>query len=107
MLFCFSVQSFEEISDTIRKTYAGCLSTDKLESFTLTPETESYLENITKTYAGTMPFHLQYKLKHYRYKGDIAGSVSILFDVDKDLVKALLSKKDEPERVLKYMRKRF
>jgi hypothetical protein len=30
-----------------------------------------------------MPFHLKYKLKCYKNKGDIAGPVSILFGVAK------------------------
>ena len=105
--FVYPVQSFEEGSEIIRKTYTKSLAHDKSQPVSLTPETESYLENISKTYAGAMPFHLQYKLKHYKNKGDIAGPVSILFDVAKDLVKAFLSKKDEPERVPNYMRKRY
>jgi hypothetical protein len=105
--FVYPVRSFEEGSEIIRKTYAKLLTQDNQQAVSLTPETESHLENISKTYASAMPFHLQYKLKHYKNKGDIAGPVSILFDVAKDLAKTFLNKKDEHERVPNYMRKRY
>lgn len=105
--FVYPVRSFEEGSEIIRKTYTKWLTQDYPHMASLSPETESYLKNISKTYASAMPFHLQYKLKHYKNKGDIAGPVSILYDVVKDLAKTFYNKKDAHERVPNYMRKRY
>ena len=54
-----------------------------------------------------MPYYLKYKLTRYKKSGDVGGTVSILFRVAKDFVKAYLNKKADFDKVPNYMQKRY
>jgi hypothetical protein len=101
------VSSFEEGSHIIRKVYTEALERDNQTEVSLTPETLSHLENLSRTYADAMPFYLKYKLTHYKKSGDVGGTVSILFRVAKDFIKAFLNKNTDSDKVPNYMHKRY
>jgi len=105
--FVYPVSSFEEGSEIIRKTYTESLERGNQQEVLLTPETLSHLENLSRTFSDAMPFHLKYKLTRYKKSGDVGGTVSILFRVAKDLVKAFLNKKADFDKVPNYMHKRY
>jgi hypothetical protein len=79
------------------------LAKDNKNEVSLTPETASHLENLSKTYAEAMPFHLKYKLNHLRKGGEIEGTVTILLRVAKVLLKAFLLKRGDSD----YLHKRY
>jgi hypothetical protein len=95
--FIYPVRSFEEGSEIIRREYTKELAKDN------NPETASHLENLSKTYAEAMPFHLKYKLNHLRKGGEIEGTVTILLRVAKVLLKAFLLKRGDSD----YLHKRY
>jgi len=103
--FVYPVRYFEEGSEIIRREYAKALEMNNHQEVSLTPETLSHLENLSKTYADAMPFHLRYKLKHFKKAGDIGGTMSILLQTGKDIAKAFLHKKPDSDRVPNYMHK--
>ena len=101
--FIYPVSSFEEGSEIIRRKYTKELEKDNKKDVSLTPETASHLENLSKTYAEAMPLHLKYKLNHFKKSGEVAGTVSILLRVAKVLVKAFLQKRGDSD----YLHKRY
>jgi len=101
--FIYPVRSFEEGSEIIRRKYTKALEKGNKNEVTLTLETASHLENLSKTYAEAMPFHLKYKLNHLRKGGDVAGTVSILLRVAKVLLKAFLLKRGDSD----YLHRRY
>ena len=103
----YPVRSFEEGSEIIRRAYAETLETDNQKEVSLTSETASHLENLSKTYDDAMPFYLKYYVKHYKKSGDIGGPVSILFRVAKNLVKASLDKREDIDKVPNYIHKTY
>ena len=105
--FVYPVRSFEEGSESIREAYANALKTGNYQEVSLAPETVTHLENLSKTYADAMPFHLKYKLGHYKKAGDIGGHGTILYGVAKDLVKGLLTKREDLDKGPNYMRRKY
>ena len=103
----YPVRSFEEGSEIIRRAYAEALERGNQQEVSLTPETLSHLENLSKTYADAMPFYLKYHLNSYKKGGDVGGTVSILFRAAKDFVKASLDKRADSDKVPNYIHKRY
>ena len=103
----YPIRSFEEGSEVIKKAYTGALEEGNQQEVSLTPETLSHLQNLSKTYAEAMPFHLKYNLEIYKKSGDIGGSVSILLGAAKNLVKAFLDNREDFDRIPKYKQKRY
>ena len=101
--FIYPVRSFEEGSEIIRREYTKELAKDNKNEVSLTPETSSHLENLSKTYAEAMPFHLKYKLNHLRKGGEIEGTVTILLRLAKVLLTAFLLKRGDSV----YLHKRY
>ena len=91
--YVYPVRSFEEGSETLRKAYIRALETDNTQQGSLSPETVSHLEKLSKTYDNAIPFHLKYKLSHHKKTGDVAGPVSTLLRVTKLLYKAFQDKR--------------
>jgi hypothetical protein len=91
--YVYPVRSFEEGSETIRETYTKALASNNQLEVSLTPETETHLKNLSRTYADAMPSHLKSKLEYYKDGGHVGGAVSILFGAAKDIVKARLKKR--------------
>ena len=89
----YPVSSFEEGSEIIRKAYSRALEMSNPPNASLSPETISHLEKLTQTYDEAIPFHLKYKLSHYKKSGDFAGPISTLWRVAKVLFKAFKHKK--------------
>lgn len=75
----YPVTSFEDQSTAIGEAYARELVKAKDSAPDLSPETVSHLEKLSKTFSQGMPYHLKYKLKHYKKSGDLGGISSILF----------------------------
>jgi hypothetical protein len=105
--FVYPVNSFEEGSEIIRSAYTEALEMDTHQEASLTPESESHIENLSKTYADAMPYYLKYKLTHHKKSGDVGGTFSILFRVARDFVKSYLNKKADSDKVHNYMQKRY
>jgi hypothetical protein len=105
--FVYPIRSFEEGSENIQRAYIEALKRGNHQEASLTPETESHLEKLSKTYADAMPYYLKHKLSHYKKSGDVGGTVSILFRVAKDFTKAFLHKKADLDKVPNYMQKRY
>jgi hypothetical protein len=105
--FQYPVGSFEDGSEIIRRAYTEALEGDDQQEVSLTPETASHLENLSKTYADAMPYYLKYYVKNYKKSGDIGGSVPILFNAAKHFVKALLNKREDLDRESRFMHKRY
>jgi len=103
----YPIRSFEEGSEIIQKAYAKALEMENQQEVSLTPETLSHLENLSKTYAEAMPFHLKYKIENFKKSGDIGGPVSILFRAAKQFIKASLDKREDSEKVPNYLHKRY
>jgi hypothetical protein len=97
--FVYPVRSFEEGSEIIRSAYARTLEEDSKQE--VSPEVTAHLKNISKTYTEAMPYHLKYKLKHYKKSGDVGGSLTILSRFARDFIKAWLHKKAD----YKYLQK--
>ena len=105
--FVYPVNSFEEGSEIIRKAYTKALEMGNHQEVSLMPETETHLENLSKTFADAMPYYLKYKLARYKKSGDVGGAVAILFRVAKDFIKAYLNKKEDFDKVPNYLAKRY
>ena len=103
----YLVRSFEEGSEIIRRAYTNALEMDELKEVSLTPETASHLENLSKTYADAIPFYLKHQFESLKRSGDIGGSVPILFDAAKDFVKAFLNKREDFDRRSNFMHKKY
>jgi hypothetical protein len=84
----YPVRSFEEGSETIRKAYIRALEMGNQHQGSLSPETVSHLEKLSKTYDNAIPFHLRYKLSHHKKAGDAAGPVATLLRVTRALYNA-------------------
>jgi len=91
--YVYPVRSFEEGSEILRKAYIRALETGNQQQGSLSPETVSHLEKLSKTYDNAMPIHLKYKLSHKKNSGDVAGPVSTLLRVTKALYKAFKDKR--------------
>jgi hypothetical protein len=89
----YPVTSFEDASLIIRKAYTDELERKNNPAISLAPETEAHLENLSKTFQEAMPYHLKYKLTHYKKKGDLGGIPSILFRFVGEVTKAVWDKK--------------
>ena len=87
--YLYPVRSFEEGSETIRKAYIRALEMGNQHQGSLSPETVSHLEKLSKTYDDAIPFHLRYKLSHHKKAGDAAGPVSTLLRVTRALYNAI------------------
>ena len=107
--FVYPVRSFEEGSEVIRKTYIKALETDNQSEVSLAPETETHLENLSRTYADAMPSHLKSKLEYYKDGGHVGGAVSILFGAAKVLYKEFRNKnkRADSEKIPNYMHKKY
>jgi hypothetical protein len=91
--YIYPVRSFEEGSETIRKAYIRALETGNKQQGSLSPGTATHLEKLSKTYDNAIPFHLKYKLSHYKKTGDAAGPISTLLRVTKVLCKTFQDKR--------------
>ena len=91
--YVYPVKSFEEGSEIIRNAYAKALEMGNQQKVSLSPETASHLEKLSKTYDHAIPFHLKYKLSRYRKAGDVTGPIPTLLRVAKVLFKALRNKR--------------
>jgi hypothetical protein len=91
--YVYPVRSFEDGSETIRKSYIRSLEMGNQQQGSLSPETVSHLEKLSKTYDDAIPFHLKYKLSHKNKSGDAPGSVSILLRVAQALYQAFKDKR--------------
>jgi hypothetical protein len=100
--FTYPVRSFEEGSEIIRNAYASALETYEKQEISLMPSTATHFEKLSQSYDLAMPFHEEFKAKHYKNQGDVGGPLSTLLLVAKDLVKGLLKKKN-----LNRLRKRY
>jgi hypothetical protein len=87
--FLYPVRSFEEGSEAIRRAYTKTLAMDYQQEVSLTTDTASHLENLSKNYASAMPFHLKYKLQHHKKGGDLGGPGSILLGIAGNLLKSV------------------
>jgi hypothetical protein len=105
--FVYPVTSFEDGSEVIRRAYSEALEKGAHQQASLTPETESHLENLSKTYHDAMPYYLKYKLARYKKSGEVGGFASILFRVAKSLVKGYLKKRKHSGKVPNYLHKRY
>lgn len=103
----YLVESFEDGSEIIRKAYTEALEMGTQQEVSLTPETLSHLENLSKTYAEGMPFYLKYQLEHSKKGGDIGGSLFVLFDAAKHFVKAFLNKREDFDRESSSMYRKY
>jgi hypothetical protein len=99
----YPVTSFEEASMAIREAYANELEKKNNTAISLTPETEAHLENLSKTFKEAMPYHLKYKLKHYKKNGDVGGIPSILFRFVGEVANAVRHKRANRE----YLNERY
>ena len=89
----YPVNSFEEGSLRIRRAYQQALEMPQKQDISLTPETSAHLKNLSKSFTQAMPYHLKYKLKHFKKGGDVGGSLTILARFARDLINVLLHKK--------------
>ena len=113
--FLYPVRSFEEGSGTIRKACTEAIEKENHDQVRITPESERYLDNLSKPFKQAMPFHLKYKLKHNKKEGDLGSTVSIFRGLAGDFVKAFLKIRNEPnyfpkkfhKRIGKYKRKKL
>jgi hypothetical protein len=101
--YVYPIKSFEEGSMILRRIYADELAMSPKRDVTLTPETKAHLDNLSKSFTQGMPYHLKYKLKHYKKGGDVGGSLSILSRFLRDFIVAFLLKKGD----YKYFQKRY
>jgi hypothetical protein len=99
----FPVKSFEEGSMILRRGYTEELAMFQKQDISLRPETTAHLENLSKSFTQAMPYHLKYKLKHYKKGGDVGGSLTILSRFAMDFIVAFLHKKGD----YKYLHKRY
>jgi hypothetical protein len=99
----YPVTSFEEASMAIREAYAIELEKKNNQAISLTPETEAYLENLSKTFQEAMPYHLKYKLKHSKKNGELGGIPSILFRFVIEVAKVVRHKRTYRE----YLNERY
>jgi len=99
----YPVNSFEEGSMIIRRAYTRELEMSPNRDISLTPETTAHLENLSKSFTQAMPYHLKYKLKHYKKGGDVGGSLAILSRFASDFISAILHKRGDYE----YLHKRY
>jgi hypothetical protein len=88
----YPVTSFEDASMPLREAYAIALE-KKNNPTSLAPETKSHLEKLSKTFSEAMPYHLKYKLKHYKKKGDVGRIPSIFFRFVADVANAVWHKR--------------
>jgi hypothetical protein len=93
----YPVTSFEEASMAIREAYVNELEKKNNPAISLTPETEAHLDNLSKTFKEAMPYHLKYKLKHYKKGGDVGGSLTILSRFARELTRVFLHKRGDYE----------
>jgi hypothetical protein len=103
----YPLGSFEEGSEVIREFYTRALQTNDQLELSLAPETETHLENLSRTYADAMPSHLKSKLVYYKDAGRVGGTPSILFGAAKDIVKAYLKKTSAFDRDPKLLHKKY
>jgi hypothetical protein len=105
----YPVGSFEDGSEIIRRAYTEALEMGNQQEVSLTPETLSHLENLSKTYADAMPFYLKYHFEHHKKGGDIGGPMSILFSVAKVLYKEFRNKnkRADSDKIPNYMHKKY
>jgi hypothetical protein len=87
----------------IRRAYTQELAMSQKQDISLTPETTAHLENLSKSFTQAMPYHLKYKLKHYKKGGDVGGGLTILSRFASDFISALLHKRGDYE----YLHKRY
>ena len=99
----YPVTSFEDASMVIGKAYASELERKNNPAISLAPETETHLENLSKTFNEGMPYHLKYKLRHYKKKGDVGGIPSILYRFFGEVSNAVRHKKANRE----YLNERY
>jgi hypothetical protein len=89
----YPVTSFEDASIAIREAYASKLKKMNNPNISLSPETEAHLEHLSKTFKEAMPYHLKYKLKHFKKSGDLGGIPSILLRYVGEVAKVVWHKK--------------
>lgn len=85
----FAVNSFEDGSAVIRNAYAKELAAKPKQISALMPETTAHLERLSRTFDQAMPYHLKYKLKHYKKSGDVGSTFSILLRFLSDITQIL------------------
>ena len=88
----YPVTSFEDASIPLREAYATALEKQNAPP-SLSPEIKSHLEKLSKSFSEAMPYHLKYKLKHYKKKGDVGGTPSIFFRFVADVANTVLHKR--------------
>jgi hypothetical protein len=91
--YVYPVRCFEEGSEVIRNAYARALESGNRQKVSLSPETLSHLEKLSKAYDKAIPFHLKYKLTRYKRGGDVAGPILTLLRVGRVLFKAVRHKR--------------
>jgi hypothetical protein len=101
--FVYPVSSFEDGSEIIRRSYLKALQSDEKSQTPLTPETTAYLETLSKDYKSAMPFHLKYKLTHFKKEGDVGNTAPLLLRIATDFIIAHVIKRGN----LRFLRKNY
>ena len=101
--FVYPVTSFEDGSEIIRRSYIKALETKEKKKISLTPETAAHIEKLSKDYESAMPFHLRYKLTHFKNKGDVGKTALLLLRIAKDFIIAQVFKRGN----LRFLRKNY
>ena len=100
--FVYPVSSFEDGSQIIHNAYAQTLeNADKLK-ISLTPETAAHLENLSRSFAQAMPYHLKYKLNHFKRAGNVGSDFTIASRFAKDIIRSFLKNRGRYEYLHKY-----
>jgi hypothetical protein len=95
----YPVASFEDGSEAIREAFANELEKKNGPDTPLAPETEAHLDKLSKTFQKAMPYHLKYKLKHYKNSGEVGGVPSILTHFAGGIVDAVRQNKFNREHL--------
>ena len=101
----FPVTSFSKGSYTLKNKYESMLKTyegNNQKPPLISDEIKRHFEKLEKEYDQAMPFHLRYKLNHYK-SGNIGGYFTIYITILKDIIKGLLLKKKDK----RYLKKKF
>ncbi len=91
--FVYPVTSFEDGSEIIRRSYINALKTIEKKKISLTPETAAYIEKLSQDYESAMPFHLRYKLTHFKNRGDVGKTALLLLRIARDFIIAQVFKR--------------
>jgi hypothetical protein len=99
--FVYPVESFEKGSEIIRKVYTEALKNDNPKEVSLTPETIAHLESLSQSYKRAMPFHLKFKMNHFKKGGEVSGYAMILLQVALEFGREFILKRRGRDYLLK------